>query len=66
MELEEPFAGHPESLERVRQVQAIVAECCGPAQVRVSRSQAAFRRRRGFTYVRRPDRWLRLAYEAAG
>lgn len=34
-------------------------DAAGGAQVRVSRSQVAFRRRRGFAYLWRPGRYLR-------
>ena len=36
----------------------------GPVEVRVSRSQVAFRRRRGFAYVWRPGRYVRSAVPA--
>ena len=51
------FDGHP----RGRAVAAAVAQAVdavGPHAVRVSRSQVAFRRRRGFAYVWRPGQYL--------
>ena len=54
---EEFFAGHPEGLELFRAVARLV-DGCGPADVRVSRSQIAFRRRHGFAYVWRPGQYV--------
>lgn len=51
------FDGDPAALELYRAVEAAVAGL-GPVEVRTSRSQIAFRRRRGFAYVWRPGRWL--------
>jgi hypothetical protein len=58
VDIAEFFAGHPESLARFREVEAAVREI-GPADVRVTTSEVAFRRRRGFAYVWLPGRWLR-------
>jgi len=56
--LDEFFAGHPEAepiYDRVR----VLVEAIGPCKTRVTRSQIAFRRRRGFAYLWLPGRWLR-------
>lgn len=55
---EEFFAGSPEGLAILQEVDRAV-RAIGPAEVRVSRSQVAFRRRRGFAYVWRPGRYVR-------
>jgi hypothetical protein len=55
---EEFFAGHPDALQVYDTVRA-EAERLGPVEVRVTRSQVAFRRRRGFAYLWLPGRWLR-------
>ena len=55
---EELFAGSATGKEIHDAVAAAVA-ALGPHEVRVSRSQVAFRRRRGFAYLWRPDRYLR-------
>jgi hypothetical protein len=55
---EEFFAGSPTGLAICRAVQLAV-EGLGGSEMRVSRSQVAFRRRRGFAYVWRPDRYVR-------
>ena len=47
------FAGFPESLAICRAVQETVSTI-GAATMRVTKSQVAFRRRRGFAYVWRP------------
>jgi hypothetical protein len=54
---EELFAGHPAALAVLGAVRAAV-EGIGGAQMRVTRSQVAFRRRRGFAYVWRPGQYL--------
>jgi hypothetical protein len=51
---EQLFAGHPVPLAVVDRVRELVGECT----VRTSRSQVAFRRRRGFAYVWRPGQYL--------
>lgn len=38
---------------------AALVEAIGPADLRVTRTQVAFRRRKGFAYAWRPGRWLR-------
>ncbi|HET7278970.1 MAG TPA: DUF5655 domain-containing protein [Dermatophilaceae bacterium] len=56
---EEFFAGSPTGLAICRAVQAMVEGLGGGTEMRVSKSQVAFRRRRGFAYVWRPDRYLK-------
>ena len=51
------FAGHPAGLAVFEAVRDSIASI-GPAEVRISRSQVAFRRRRGFAYLWLPGRWL--------
>lgn len=51
------FAGHPFARAVHDRVAAMVA-AIGPAEVRVSKSQVAFRRRRGFAYLWLPGRYL--------
>jgi hypothetical protein len=51
------FAGHEEGLDIYRAVAEAVA-ALGPCEQRVSKSQIAFRRRRGFAYVWRPGQYL--------
>ena len=51
------FAGHPDALAAYRTVRGMV-DSIGPAEVRTTRSQVAFRRRRGFAYLWLPGRWL--------
>ena len=57
---EELFAGHPESLEVYRAVRRVVEEL-GGARERVTRSQVAWSRRRGFAYAWRPGQYVRNA-----
>lgn len=55
--VDEFFAGAPLGRELFAAVlQAI--EAIGPADVRVTKSQVAFRRRRGFAWVWRPGRYV--------
>ena len=51
------FDGHPDGLAVYRAVAARVA-AIGDSEVRVTRSQIAFRRRRGFAWVWRPGQYL--------
>lgn len=51
------FAGRPVGLAIFRAVEEAV-ERLGGAQLRVTKSQAAFRRRRGFAYVWPPGRYV--------
>lgn len=55
---EELLAGHPLALETLGWVRSAVAQL-GPAEVRASRSQVAFRRARGFAYLWLPGQYLR-------
>jgi Domain of unknown function (DUF5655) len=52
------FDGHPEARARFAEVERAVARL-GHSTVRVTKSQVAFRRRRGFAWVWLPGRWLR-------
>lgn len=51
------FAGSPDGLRVFRAVAQAVAEIA-EVQLRVSKSQIAFRRRRGFAYVWRPAQYI--------
>ncbi|MCZ2860633.1 DUF5655 domain-containing protein [Blastococcus sp. VKM Ac-2987] len=55
---EEFFAGSPLGLAVLARVREVVVTL-GGAQERVSRSQVAFRRRRGFAYLWLPGRYVR-------
>lgn len=61
---EELFAGHPEGLVVYRAV-AEVLRGLGECEERVSKSQVAFRRVKGFAYVWRPGQYLRSTVPAA-
>lgn len=52
------FDGSPLGLLLCRAV-ADAVDSIGPADVRVTKSQVAFRRRKGFAYVWRPGRYVR-------
>lgn len=54
---EDFFDGHPEGLAIYRAVARAVDDI-GEAGLRVTRSQVAFRRRRGFAYVWRPGQYV--------
>jgi len=54
---EELFAEHPLAMSVVERVGELLASLSG-VEVRASRSQVAFRRRRGFAYVWLPGRYL--------
>jgi Domain of unknown function (DUF5655) len=54
---EEHFAGHPFALAVFHEVRALVDET-GGGEVATTKSQVAFRRRRGFAYVWLPGRYL--------
>lgn len=60
---EDFFAGHPEGLALYEAVAEAVAGI-GKADVRVTKSQIAFRRRRGFAYVWRPGQYVRSTVPA--
>ncbi|MEU4689965.1 DUF5655 domain-containing protein [Actinoplanes sp. NPDC023714] len=55
---EEFFGGEPTGLAIYRAVREVV-ESLGAAEVRVGKSQIAFRRRKGFAYVWRPGKYLK-------
>lgn len=55
---EDFFAGHPEGLALYTAVAQVIA-ALGPAQARVTTSQIAFRRRKGFAYLWRPAQYVR-------
>jgi hypothetical protein len=55
---QEFFPGHPDALAVYEKVRAMV-DRLGPFDVRVSKSQVAFRRRRGFAYLWMPGKYLR-------
>lgn len=55
---EDFFEGAPDGLAVYTEVDRAV-RALGEVEVRVSRSQVAFRRRRGFAYVWRPGRYVR-------
>jgi hypothetical protein len=58
--LDEFFAGRPTARELFEAVRAAV-DLAGPADLRIGRSQVAFRRRVGFAYVWMPQQYLRRA-----
>jgi hypothetical protein len=55
---EEHFVGHPFAASVFAWTRDVL-EGLGPCEVRVTTSQVAFRRRRGFAYVWMPGRYLR-------
>ncbi|HLF41089.1 MAG TPA: DUF5655 domain-containing protein [Acidimicrobiia bacterium] len=55
---EDFFAGHSDALTVFQRVKAIV-DGFGPVEVRTSKSQVAFRRKRGFAYLWMPGRYLK-------
>jgi hypothetical protein len=55
---EDFFAGHPIGLAAFERVRSTVAEL-GDVEVRTTKSQVAFRRRRGFAFLWLPGRYLR-------
>ena len=55
---DEFFADHPVGMEVFRRVQAALGEY-GNVEVRVSKSQVAFRRKRGFAYLWLPGQYLK-------
>ena len=55
---EECLASEPEALAVLRGVEALLARSGIGCTVRTSRSQVAFRRRRGFAYLWVPGRYL--------
>jgi hypothetical protein len=57
MQPEEFFAGRPGALAVFERVRSVL-DGLGPVEVRASKSQVAFRRRRGFAYLWLPGRYL--------
>lgn len=56
---EEFFVGRPLGLLAFRRIHELLLSVAPDVTVRVSRSQVAFRRHRGFAYLWRPGRYLR-------
>lgn len=56
---EDYFAGRPQALAVHERVLALLATADVPVEVRVTRSQVAYRRRRGFAYLWVPGQYLR-------
>lgn len=54
---EEFLAGSPAGLALYRAVAGVISSI-GPAEVRVTKSQVAFRRRKGFAFVWRPGQYV--------
>ena len=61
MRPEDLFAGYPDALAVVDRVRSLLAPDPGiaPVEIRTTRSQVAFRHRRGFAWLWLPGRWLR-------
>ena len=57
MEPEDFFAGHPDARAVFDKVRSIL-HGLGPVEVRTSKSQVAFHRRRGFAYLWMPAQYL--------
>ena len=57
MDPEAFFQGHPDALAVYRRVRSVL-ESLGPVAVRTTKSQVAFRRRRGFAYLWLPEMYL--------
>ena len=57
------FAGHPDGLVIFDGVRDAIAEL-GATSMRVTKSQIAFRRRKGFAYVWRPAQYLKTSVPA--
>lgn len=62
--VEKFFAGDAEGLRVYAKIAASIRDI-GPTEIRVSKSQVAFRRRRGFAFVWRPDMYLKPTGVAA-
>ena len=58
MELDEFFTGRDASRQIFEAVRRTI-ESIGPAEIHVSKSQIAFRRRKAFAWVWTPDRYLK-------
>jgi hypothetical protein len=54
---EEFFHGHADALAAYERVRAML-DRLGPFSVRITKSQVAFRRKRGFAYLWRPGQYL--------
>jgi hypothetical protein len=61
---EEFFAGNATALAAYERVRGILREA-GPLEVRTTKSQVAFRRRRGFAFLWMPRQYLRGSVAAA-
>ncbi|TAK02632.1 MAG: hypothetical protein EPO36_01355 [Chloroflexota bacterium] len=57
MDLDAFFDGHPFA-RRVHDAVAAMIESLGPTEIRITKSQVAFRRRRGFAYLWIPGQYL--------
>lgn len=57
MRPEDFFAGHPDALAVFEKVRSIL-DGLGPVDVRTSKSQVAFRRKRNFAYLWMPGQYL--------
>jgi hypothetical protein len=53
------FSGSPAGLAVYRRVHDFITRARSDVTVRISKSQVAFRRRRGFSYLWRPGQYLR-------
>ena len=60
IDAEDYFVGDPKGLRIFTAIASRIAKI-GPAEVHVSKSEIAFRRRRGFAFVWRPDKYLKRA-----
>jgi len=58
MDPEDFFAGHPNALAVFERVKSIL-DGLGPVTVQTSKSQVAFRRKRGFAYLWMPGQYLK-------
>ena len=58
MTVEGFFEGQPKSLRLFEAVRQAI-EAIGPAEIRVTKSQVAFRRRKNFAIVWRPEQYLK-------
>ncbi len=63
MDIDELFSGREQARLLFEAVRAAI-EAAGPSRMRVSKSQIAFRRRRGFAWVWIPGRYLRYSNTA--
>jgi hypothetical protein len=57
MEPEDLFNGRPDAMSVYEAVRSCLVEL-GPFEIRTSKSQIAFRRKRGFAYLWRPGQYL--------